>query len=265
MPNHFKTAFIGVSLLTSASIASAFDIEETRQLTLDVSSLSAFKVDASAGFLVIKGEEGINTISVEAELNVDEGEFDLKLEEVNGKAFLMSEVDGSGGFWGKSPSIDLTVTVPARLLLDVKDGSGAMTISSINNDIKVRDGSGELNISDIKGNVSVDDGSGRLFIENIQGELVVDDGSGSMEVRKVTGPVDIEDGSGSITISDLMDALRVKDGSGGMMVSDVKGHVTIDDGSGGIELSQLEQGVTILEEGSGSLTMTDVRGEVIKK
>ncbi len=257
---------LGTSLVIGLSSISvqAFDIEETRTLTLKATELKSFEIDVSAGSLTVIGKQNINEIQVSAELRVNEGEFELELEQSGDSATLRTEV-GDGGWFGESPYINLVVEVPQRMAIDITDGSGFIKLHSINNAVKIKDGSGSIEVADISGNLKIKDGSGSLDVNKVDGSVWVDDGSGSIEVRNVTGPVEIEDGSGGIVVTNLKSTLNIEDGSGSMSVSNIDGHVTIDDGSGSIDLNHLENGVTILEEGSGGLSMSNVRGDVIKR
>ena len=245
-----KTAVAAACVLSVSGCisinAESLDYKETRNLNLSSSGASTLRVDAAAGFLKIVGEEGLEEVKVTADILAVDEDIKLTLERSGDSIELEADANYSSHFnWrGESPKIDLTVRVPMRLMLDIKDGSGSISIDSINNDVKVKDGSGSLTVKNIKGSLDIDDGSGSLEIDNIEGNVVVEDGSGSIEITKVTGTVNVDDGSGSLDIYDI----------GGL--------VTIDDGSGSINVKKLSNGLTILEEGSGGLKMSDVKGPV---
>lgn len=245
-----KTAVAAACLLaTSGCIsinAASLDYQETRNLNLSSSGAMTLKIDAAAGFLKIIGEEGLDEVKVTADILAVDDDIVLSLEQSGDTIELEADANQKSNFnWrGKSPKIDLTVSVPMSMMLDVKDGSGFITIDNISSNIKVKDGSGSLDVTNVKGNLKIDDGSGSIEIKNVKGNVAVEDGSGSLEITKVTGTVDVEDGSG------------------GLDIYDVGGLVTIDDGSGGIHVKKLRNGLTIIEEGSGGLKMTDVEGPV---
>lgn len=245
-----KTALTAACLLaTSGCIsinAASLDYQETRNLNVSASNASMLKVDAAAGFLKIVGEEGLEEVKVTADILAVDENITLSLEQSGDTIELEADANQKSHFnWrGKSPKIDLTVTVPMRMMLDIKDGSGFITVDNINNNVKIKDGSGSMDITNVNGNLDIDDGSGSVEIKNIAGNVLVEDGSGSLEISQVTGTVDVEDGSG------------------GLDIYDVGGLVTIDDGSGSIHVKKLRNGLTIIEEGSGGLKMTDVEGPV---
>jgi hypothetical protein len=245
-----KTTTTAACLLAASGCVSVnaktLDYKDTRDLTLSTTDVKRLTIDAGAGFLKIIGEPGLNEVKVTAEILAENEDIKLTLKRSGDEIELEADANQNSYFnWrGESPKIDLTVRVPQRLMLQVKDGSGSMTIEDINNDVTVNDGSGSMKIKNIKGNLNVDDGSGSLDILNITGNLVVEDGSGSLDISQVTGTVNVDDGSGSLAVYDI----------GGL--------VTIDDGSGSIHVKKLRNGLTILEEGSGGLKMSDVEGPV---
>ncbi len=261
-----KSLLVGsfLSLTIASPIAAAFDLEETRKLTLDVTNIESLQIDAGAGFLVVAGDDSTSQITLTADLKVDKDNFILSLEAEDNVAQLIANPnpDNDSSWWGDSPTIDLTVTVPKKLFVKIDDGSGELTVKHLANGLKVKDGSGSMSISDIIGDVFIDDGSGSMDVEKIHGSLEIEDGSGSIYVKQVSESVEIDDGSGGIDISDIGGTLKIDDGSGSMLVVSVKGHVTIDDGSGSITLDGLESGVSIIDAGSGGLSMNNVNGKI---
>ncbi|WMS88195.1 hypothetical protein [Pleionea litopenaei] len=260
------TASIIGLILASNAYAGSFDIEEQRTLNIQAADLSKFKVDVGAGFLKIEGSSSLSEIQVVADLQVDEDNFKLTLEQSGDSAILVADANSNNrsNWWGDGPKIDLTIKVPYQMMLDINDGSGFIEVKAIGGGLKLNDGSGSISLNDIEGDVDVKDGSGSFSIENLKGSLVLDDGSGSIRIQQVTGNVKVDDGSGSTLISKVGGTVEVDDGSGSLTVEDITGHVTIDDGSGGINLNRLANGVTILNEGSGGLSMNDVQGAVKK-
>ena len=212
------------------------DYQELRNLQLDAMGIDQLTIDSGAGSLEVKGVPGLDSISVEATISVEnksedaalrilEQQLRLSLEMKDGKAILISNFEG--GFLWRSPNarIDIVVSVPEGIDLSVDDGSGSIEISST------------------LANVSINDGSGSIHVDGAA-NVKIDDGSGSVDVVSATGDVSIVDGSGSIS------------------VSRVGGSVIIDDGSGSIQISDVERDLTIMDDGSGSFSFSNVRGNV---
>lgn len=229
-----------VMMMFAASLADAAwnEYSEDRELQLDAEGVEALEIDAGAGSLDVIGVDGIDSIQVKATIRVPDqksekaqeiiaSDLTLSLEEVRGRAILKAVfADGSWG-WGDSPSVDVEVRMPEELTLEIDDSSGSLTVVNVAAD------------------VLIDDGSGSIRVERV-GSIVIDDGSGSIDIVDVARDVSIEDGSGSIS------------------VNHVGGNVLIDDGSGGIDVDDVERDLTIVDDGSGSLNATNVRGMVIQ-
>ncbi len=231
----------------------AFPSEEVKNLSLSAKGINELDIDCGAGFLKVYGRKDLKEIKVEAEIVVKGGDVKkvirkyvkLSLKKRGRSAVLVSKID-----WRRSSSlfksavINLTVTVPKNMNLNVDDGSGSMEIKDITGDLKVDDGSGSMEIKDITGDLEVEDGSGDIKIEDIKGDVDIDDGSGKMDVGNIQGDISIEDGSGTI------------------YVRDINGNVTVRDGSGSINITSVEKNVTLLRTGSGSVNIKNVKGKV---
>lgn len=248
-----KTAkLLSLSLLTLAISgcvinvkAEKADVSLTENLSLNSKDLDKFNINAGAGSLTINGIEGTNEIRVDANiLTTEEKDYVLTLEESEGEATLIAKHNHSVGYWkGPSPRINLTVTMPKALMLSIKDGSGSIQVSDMNNDIDINDGSGSIDLENIVGNLKLDDGSGSVSVTNVTGNVELDDGSGSTEISLVTGDVTVDDGSG------------------GLSVNNVSGRVVIDDGSGDIEVKNAGS-LKIIDAGSGGLSFNNIKGRV---
>lgn len=280
------------SLITLSTIAflsgciviatpSQADVHLQKELIIDAQTLKTLDVDAGAGSLSIIGREGIDEITVKADIYTsddNENNYQFSLTESGKTAYLIARNSNNSGIsWGNGHRIDIEVIVPNSLMLDVtdgsgemiirdinanvdvKDGSGDLTIQNVKANLNVKDGSGDLNIANISGNLSVNDGSGGLRVSQVVGNVSIDDGSGEMELVNIQGHVDIEDGSGSIKVSDVIGNVTLDDGSGDLAVKKVTGVVTVEDGSGDIDIKNAG-GLTILEAGSGGLRVKNIKG-----
>lgn len=255
-----KSLLIILLVLLAAFTAPAATVEKTRKLSLDASGIQKLDADCGSGFLKIKGVKTLEQIEVTATIvvkNLDEDELDdlikesvkLYLEKRGDKAVLVSKFESgiiNSLFKRKNGVINLDVRVPAKMNLDIDDGSGFIEINNIDGNLDIDDGSGTMKIEDISGYAKIDDGSGGIEMKNIGGDIHLDDGSGSIEISRAGGDVDIDDNSGS------------------MSVYDVKGSVVVSDGSGSILIDGVDKDVHIKRAGSGSLTVRNVKGQVRK-
>ena len=230
-----------VMAMFTASLAygASYNYSEVRDLSVDANGLSEFEIDAGAGSLSVTGVDGATQIAVVATIRVESRDEDkarsivekrlrLTLERDGDRAKLRSELD-SGWGWDGNAAVDLEVQMPAGVSLIVDDGSGSIVISGVTASVEVDDGSGSLEISDA-GAISVDDGSGSIKITNAGGDVYVNDGSGSIDISGVAGSVTVDDGSGSIRVDDVAEDLIIEeDGSGSVSFTNVRGVVEQDD------------------------------------
>ena len=225
----------------AASIAHADwgDYQEKRDLRVDAAGVTDFVIDAGPGSLKVRGDDDAIAIVVVATIQVDENDDAKAKEIIRERMTLTLERDGDsaklvshfkGGYWGNADgAVALEVEMPAGIPLGIDDGSGSITVKDLTADVRVTDGSGSLKIHDV-GAIDVEDGSGSIEIVGAGGDVSIVDGSGSIRVREVRGTVTINDGSGSIRVEDVdNDVIIEEDGSGGVSVADVRGNYEHDD------------------------------------
>ena len=271
--------WFGSTFLLAVAVASPVWADEQKTLTLDTQGLQALNARTGAGALHIQGVPGATKIEVKAEIIAKPDTFRLSLERQGNAAVLVSEVTHFMNWNGQDgPRIDLTVTVPATMRLDINDESGEIRIQNIQADAKIDDDSGSIRVADhrgalhidddsgeidlrnITGKVDIDDDSGTINITNVVGDLTIEDESGGIDVRTVSGSVTIEDDSGELTVQDVKGNVSIRDSSGALHVKTVGGSVTIHDGSGDIVVADVKQGLTIRESGSGGVSMSGIEG-----
>jgi DUF4097 and DUF4098 domain-containing protein YvlB len=216
----------------------AFSFEKTERLSLSADGIDKLVIDCGSGFLYVAGDESLSRIEVEAEIIV-KGKSEKDIEEyVKDNVKLELKKQGTEAVLTsmfKQPFprinfqtrvINLTVRLPKNMGLEVDDGSGEMKIEHIDGNLQVDDGSGEIVVSDIRGNVDVDDGSGTLEIRDVTGSVTVDDGSGTIKINNIRENVKVSDGSGSIYIDGVVGDVVIKDdGSGSVSIKNVNGKV----------------------------------------
>lgn len=247
--NKVKCASVIAMVLTLSGCvfhvgAKSADVHVEKSLALNSEQLKMLEVDAGAGGVTIKGVADANEIEVQANVYTNKDyDYILTLDKVGSRAVLVAKHKSTSGFWnGDSPRIDIVVSVPQHLSLEIDDGSGTISINNINN------------------LVDIDDGSGDIYVKNINGDLIIEDGSGEINIKNVSGDIDIDDGSGELFVKDVGGSVNIEDGSGDLTLHHIGGKVTIDDGSGGIDVTDVG-GLTITESGSGGLKIKDVKGE----
>lgn len=232
-----------IMIMFAASLAHAAwsDYEQARDLALEAAELDSLRIEAGAGSLEVTGVPGSDRIVVTAVITVPDADADeaakvmeegmvLSLERRGNRAELTSYFESRSSWSGDSPSIRLEVRVPARMSLDVEDGSGSIEIRDVSGDVALEDGSGSIRLAGVGGSIRLKDGSGSVDISGAGGDVHLVDGSGSIRLRGVTGSATIEDGSGSIDVAEVSGDVSIPEsGSGSVDVRDVQGRVTRDD------------------------------------
>jgi DUF4097 and DUF4098 domain-containing protein YvlB len=212
--------------------------ETTRTLDLAADGIRSLEVTAGAGSLTITGREGLASIEVRAEIvvsDVDDRDreddikrhVDLELRRSGDRAILVSRLRESGFFsFHRDARIDLTVTVPKAMALEIEDGSGSLAVENIAAAVRIDDGSGSITVRGLEGSLEIEDGSGEIDVQDVAGDVSLEDGSGGISLRRVGGNITVSDGSGGIDVDDVGKDVRLtRTGSGGVDVTNVKGRV----------------------------------------
>ena len=219
---------------THRSLASAFALmlmpvvvladdcayQETLDFTLPADAVERFDITAGAGTLEVLGDSVDGQIHVQALVCTSRksGLVGMGVEHAlrGGTQHIETRIpENQTTIWTSHYArIDLTVRMPAGLPVQVKDGSGELSVSGTGA-LLLRDGSGSAAIDTVAGNVEVRDGSGDLSIANITGNVDVSDGSGSLNIAEVDGNVAITDGSGSIDVRDVSREVTIHESGSG--------------------------------------------------
>ncbi len=224
------------------------EYSEPRSAAVAAEGATTVQIEAGAGFLHVTGKSGLSEVRATGKACASRESLLEKVELVarrDGDRIVIETKFPKRMGRGHNCSLDLTVEVPAELMVEIEDGSGR---------IKVTDVAGVL----------IDDGSGEIKVATISGDVRISDGSGEINVRSVTGSVTIRDGSGEIAVQRVDgDVVVTDDGSGEIVVIDVGGSVRVEnDGSGDIRAEQIAGDFSVLDDGSGSIDHTGVGGRV---
>ena len=228
-----RTLIAAGALAASPVLADDCAHKAEREAILDAGGAHSVRIEAGAGELHIEGRTGQTRVEARGTACASSEQV---LERIRLTATRQGDTivvkvdipDGSIWGWNEQARLDLTVTVPRIMPLDVEDGSGSAEIAHVGK-LTVQDGSGELSVSDVTGDLRIEDGSGSIEVTGVTGNVRLSDGSGSMTVRNVGGSVTVDDdGSGSIEVAGVKGDFTVAhDGSGGISHHDVAGHVRI--------------------------------------
>ena len=214
----------------------AMERDEPRSARVDARSATRIIIVGRAGWLRVEGRQGATEVVAEGTARAPRQSLldDIKLHGTREGTVVRIEVEmpklehqNWDSSWDSGPALNLTVTVPNNIPVEIEDSSGDLRVMGTAA-LDVDDNSGGVEIRDVGGDLRVRDGSGELEIENVRGDVTIDDGSGEIDVRDVTGTLTLRDGSGSITAHTVGGSVNVeRDGSGGIRVTDVGGDLTV--------------------------------------
>jgi DUF4097 and DUF4098 domain-containing protein YvlB len=226
-----RALFLGAGLAASPILADDCAHKAQREAALDAGGVRSVRIEASAGELRIEGRTGQTSVEARGTACASSeqvlGQVRLKATRQGDVIVVKVEIpDSSSWGWNEQARLDLIVTVPRIMPLDVDDGSGSAEIAHVGR-LTLRDGAGELSVTDVVGDLDIDDGSGSIEVAGVTGDVRLSDGSGSIRVRNVGGSVTVEeDGSGSIEVAGVKGDFTVsRDGSGTIAHRDVAGQV----------------------------------------
>jgi hypothetical protein len=238
-----------VPLILIPASLEAQDFTAPRNATVPVSNARRIEVIARAGTLRIDGRSGTRDVTVRGTARASNrralDEVQLIAEERDGTIHIEADIPENRDWDDDHQSLDLTITVPRDLPIEVSDGSGELEIQNVG-PLVLRDGSGEATIEHVGGNLRVKDGSGSLHIVDVNGDVDVTDGSGELEIRDVRGGVEIAGkGSGSLRITNVDRSVHI--GS---------------KGSGSVDVNHVGGDFVVERKSSGDIDYSDVKGKV---
>jgi hypothetical protein len=222
-------------IIDEARSARAREYDEPRTARVDARGASRIVIVGRAGWLRVEGKPGTTEVVAEGTARAPRKDLleGIKLTGTREGDIVrivveMPEMKNWDSNWDSGPALDLTVTVPANIPIEIEDSSGDLRVMGTAA-LDVDDNSGGVEIRDVTGGLRVKDGSGELEIVNVRGDVSIEDGSGEIDVRDVTGSVTVRDGSGSINARGVGGTVHVvRDGSGGIRAVDVGGDLIVE-------------------------------------
>ncbi len=226
--------------------------------TADLAGVTRLVVSAQAGDLTVSGSKSSTGVEARGRACAPSAALlaAIKLSARRDGSVLyvetqLPDTDGMGGWNWNSPMLDLTVTLPETLPVEVNDSSGDTDVRNVSA-LQIRDTSGDLTVHDVRGAVEIGDSSGDILVSDTGGDLrITSDSSGDLFIDGVQGNVEItNDSSGDIRVTHVTGNVHVgSDSSGDIVARGVTGNFTVDsDGSGDIDYSDVHGTVTIPEQ-----------------
>ncbi|TDE08227.1 DUF4097 family beta strand repeat-containing protein [Jiangella asiatica] len=175
---------------------------------------------------------------------------------------LRVEVPRSTSLIGRSPSVDIVVTVPAGSAASVQSGSGDIRLLGPLADVSGKAGSGAVSVQSAA-DVRLTTGSGDVTVDDCAG-AAVRTGSGDIRIRRLSGSVDLESGSGAIDVDGTVGDGRMSAASGDVTIGSVAGRVGVTTASGDITVREAVEGDITAGTASGGVTVGLAAGTAAK-
>ncbi len=260
MNTHFVSGAMTLFVLCGVVALSGCNADRTvarYSADFSVASLDDVVFEHDDGDLVVTGEAGRESISVDARLRTrrnsahDEEAKDavvidfVELGDAAGE--LVIDLDSAPrGYY-----FDVELRVPERLAMTIDDDAGDLVVQNLAY-LTLDDGSGDAVVQDITQSVVIVDGSGDLVVQNVGGSVSCSDSSGDAVIEHVGGDVRVDDGAGDLVVRRVEGNVSADDGSGDLVITDVGGQVVVRDGSGDITVANAGS-VEIPQRGSGDV------------
>lgn len=272
------TSFLGLAVagLCSAGCheVSALDFCQStadRSATMDAAGATKIVISAGAGDLAVRGDHAARSVSATGHACAPSDELlaQVRIEtRREGRTLYLSTVlpQVTTGFpWFSNATLDLTVTLPASLAVELEDSSGDVDISQVRS-AKIEDSSGDIDASGIGGDIGISDSSGDVNIAHVTGSVKIErDSSGDIDIQDVRGDVNVPvDGSGALRIERVGGSVHIgQDGSGDIIVREVKGDVRVDsDSSGDIRVVQVGGSFIVEADSTGNISHDRIEANV---
>ena len=250
-----KLLILSVCLFSTSLQAWNCKYEKEIDQVLDLNGSEKLTILAGAGDLEIRGDDDQSEAVIRGKVCVSDEDWldESRVDTAQGKnAEIFVELPDQVSSWslmgGSYAYIDLELTVPNDLQLEIKDSSGDVEIEGVST-LSLKDSSGDVRLEDIEGSVTLNDSSGDLVLEDIKGDVTVDsDSSGDIRGRDVEGSV-----------------LVRRDSSGDIRFIDVSRDFTVErDSSGDITAKGVGGDFNVLADGSGDIVAKNVQGNIVK-
>jgi hypothetical protein len=166
-----------LSLATGALAALAF-LQQV-DTTVAVGHGQRLEVDAFGGEITVKAWSR-NALRVQADPS-SHGEVQIS----TAGSTVSVRTEGRHG----PPSVDLVITAPAWMGLD---------LSGVNGDVNVDGAKGPVTVETVQGSVNVTGGQGIVSLRSVQGSVALRGAKGRIEVHSVNEDVSVSDASGEL-------------------------------------------------------------------
>ena len=181
------------------------------------------KIEVDGGWLEVSYQGGSGSaVEVVAYLESNDSDQDIIFVTIGDVLKITHERKQTNYNWNTKNKGYIRISGPASIALDLKSGSGSMSVSNVSNEsTSLKVSSGRISASEIKGDLSIKATSGSLNINGVEGNVAAGVTSGNAEIMNVKGNVDYESTSGSLTAEQVSGELSVALTSGNAILTNI--------------------------------------------
>ncbi len=250
-----KTYLAIVAVLFSMNSCVINDLNGQANIVID----QAEKKFDNIASIVVKGSfckvninsHSASNIEFKGELKANKERDDVTIEYKQNGSTLEVWIERPNSLRGSFNGF-LNFKVPANTNIDVRNSSGSVNVTNIdqsivklvassgsiyaeniNSDLKATASSGSIKALNISGNLISTCSSGSIKMENIKGNLISSTSSGSQYIKMISSEVKSTSSSGSLNISNVKGNVSARASSGTIKLNNIKGALKLNTSSGG--------------------------------
>lgn len=145
----------------------------------------------------------------------------------------------------KKFTINYTISVPADIVLKVRNQFGNIDVTSISGDINVTNGYGYIKARDIEGSAELNNRFGSLSSDNNKGDLRVNNEHGGVTITDVGGNLIAATKFGAVEVNRVGGDVRLRNSHGDIFVEDVDGIADLETSFGSLNCSIVRKRVSV--------------------
>jgi DUF4097 and DUF4098 domain-containing protein YvlB len=215
------------------------------------------RVELWQGRVDVQAEDTDTTTVELLPLHADPGAQDLidsaKVEQ-RGDDIVVLMPKIKSGLFRRNAEVEARIVVPTNSRAKLETASADITTRGALGNTKAYSGSGEVSLQQVA-DVEVRTGSGDISIETATGSCDSKSGSAEVTLGTIAGDADIMSGSGDVVISEVQGGLKVKAGSGDIVLKSAGKSIDAMAGSGDLLLKRVDRGRVKAKTGSGDITI----------
>ena len=211
-----------IAALVCAVVTVSTSGEKKFEKKFPVSSGGTISIRTDVGDIEIAGtSEGV--VSIEALVRGSEREVD-GFEITASQNEQGVEVKGRNGhsgwfsWFGHSPDVKFTITVPREYNAKISTSGGNITLSELKGRMDGETSGGDLNLRDLDGPAKLETSGGRISGENLTGTIHLETSGGDIHVATVSGDIDVSTSGGNISVVDVDGKVNAETSGGDVAV-----------------------------------------------